>query len=82
MLKLTDQQRRRIAELPEDFRVVGVDSAAPLVRKPNGQIVRIQSNGRLVAATVAAKRRLADPSFGTSPTTVHQPRSSLRSIDR
>ena len=78
MLKLTDQQRRRIAELPEDFRVVGVDSAAPLVRKPNGQIVRIQSNGRLVAA----KRRLADPSFGTSPTTAHQPRSSLRSINR
>ena len=81
MLKLTDQQRLRIAELPEDFRVVGVDSAAPLVRKPNGQIVRVQPNGRLIAATVAAKRRLAGPSFGTS-LTAHAPPSSSRSINR
>jgi len=63
MLKLTDQQSLRIAELPEDYRVVGVDRAAPLVRKPNSQIVRIQPNGRLIAATIAAKRRLADRSL-------------------
>ena len=81
MLKLTDQQRLRIAELPEDFRVVGVDGGAPLVRKPNGQIVRVQPNGRLVAATVAAKRRLADPGFGTS-LTAHMPPGSSRSINR
>jgi hypothetical protein len=60
MLALTDQQSRRVAELPDDYRVVGVDRAAPLVRKPNGQIVRIQANGRLVAATSTAKRMLAE----------------------
>jgi hypothetical protein len=59
-IRLTDQQSLRIAELPDDYLVVGVDRRAPLVRKPNGQIVRIQQNGRLSAATIAAKRRLAD----------------------
>jgi hypothetical protein len=59
-MKLTDQQSVRIAELPEEYRVVGIDRTAPLVRKPTGQILRIQPNGRLIAATIAAKQRLAD----------------------
>jgi hypothetical protein len=59
-VKLTDQQSLRIAELPEDYRVVGVDCSAPIVRKPTGQILRIQQNGRMTSATVAARRRLAD----------------------
>lgn len=59
-LRLTDQQSLRIAELPDEYRVVGVDGGAPLVRKPTGQILRIQQNGRLSVATAAAKRRLAD----------------------
>jgi hypothetical protein len=59
-MRLTDQQSLRIAELPEDYRVVGVDRRAPLVRTPTGQVLRIQQNGRLTAATIAAKRRLAD----------------------
>ena len=59
-MKLTDQQSLRIAELPAAYRVVGIDRSAPLVRKPTGQLLRIQPNGRLIAATVAAKRRLAD----------------------
>jgi hypothetical protein len=59
-IRLTDQQSRRIAELPEDYLVVGVDRSAPFVRKPAGQLMRIQQNGRLTAATVAAKGRLAD----------------------
>ena len=58
--KLTDQQSLRIAELPASYRVVGVDRSAPLVRKPTGQLLRIQPNGRLIVATVGAKRRLAD----------------------
>ncbi|MGA2322027.1 MAG: hypothetical protein ABSG95_15055 [Solirubrobacteraceae bacterium] len=57
-LRLTDQQSLRIAELPEDYRVVGVDGSASLVRKPTGQILRIQQNVRLIAATISAKRRL------------------------
>jgi hypothetical protein len=58
MMTLTDQQRLRLEELPDDYRVVGVDRRAPLVRKPNGQVVRIQQNGRLIAATIEAKLKL------------------------
>ena len=47
----------RIAELPEDFRVIGPDDSTPLMRKSTGQI---EQDGRLTAATIAAKRRLAD----------------------
>ena len=61
-VKLSQQQSLRIAELPEDYQVVGVDRRAPLVRKPNGQILRIQENGRLMAASTADKSRLAVPS--------------------
>ena len=58
-LTLTDQQGLGIAELPEDYRVIGIDRSAPFVRKPTGQILRIERNGHLIAATIAAKRRLA-----------------------
>jgi hypothetical protein len=57
-VKLTGQQSLRIAELPADYRVVGIDHSAPLVRKPSGQLLRIQPNGRLVAATLEARRNL------------------------
>ena len=59
-LTLTDQQALRIAELPEDYRVIGVDRSAPVVRKPTGQIIRIQQNGSLIPTTIAARRKLAD----------------------
>jgi hypothetical protein len=59
-VELSQQQSLRIDELPDDFRVVGVDGKAPLVRKPTGQILRIQKNGGLIAATIVAKGRLAD----------------------
>jgi hypothetical protein len=52
-LELTERQSARIAELPEDYRVVGVERKAPLVRKPTGQIVRIQQDGRLTSSTLA-----------------------------
>ena len=58
-MRLTDQQSLRIADLPEEYRVVGVDRSAPFVRKPTGQLMRIQQDGRLTVATVAAKGRLA-----------------------
>jgi hypothetical protein len=48
-----------MAELPEDYRVVGVERRTPLVRKPTGQVIRIQQNGRVTAATIAARYRLA-----------------------
>ncbi len=59
-MELTDQQSLRIAELPEDYQMVGVVRRTPFVRKPTGQIMRIQQDGRLTAATIAAKRTLAD----------------------
>jgi hypothetical protein len=37
---------------------VGVDRECPLVRQPNGRLVRIQPSGRLVAATMMASRSL------------------------
>jgi hypothetical protein len=58
-VELSQQQSARMAELPEDYRVVGVERRTPLVRKPSGQIIRIQQNGRMTAATNAAKRSLA-----------------------
>jgi hypothetical protein len=58
-LTLTDQQGLRIAELPEDYRVIGIDRRAPFVRKPTGQVMRMQQNGSLTAATSEAKDRLA-----------------------
>src|SRR5271166_4876317 len=61
-VELSQQQSARMAELPEDYRVVGIDHSAPLVRKPTGQIIRIQQNGRLTAATSAARHRLASAS--------------------
>jgi hypothetical protein len=60
-MTLTDQQRLCIADLPADYRMIGVDRSAPFVLKPTGQIMRIQQNGRLTSATTAARRRLADP---------------------
>ena len=58
-LTLSDRQSVRIAELPEGYRVIGVDQSAPFVREPSGQVMRIQLNGNLTAATTAAKDRLA-----------------------
>ena len=48
-----------MADLPEDYRVVGAEHRTPLVRKPSGQIIRIKQNGRMTAATTVARRRLA-----------------------
>jgi hypothetical protein len=55
-VELSQQQSARMAELPEDYRVVGAEHRTPLVRKPTGQIIRIQQNGRVTAATIAARR--------------------------
>jgi hypothetical protein len=59
-VELSQQQSLRIAELPEDYLVVGVDRRGPLVRKPTGQIILIQEDGCLTAVTIAVRRGLAD----------------------
>ena len=58
-LTLTDQQGLCIAELPDDYRVIGIDHSAPFVRKPTGQVMRTGQDGNLTAATTAAKDRFA-----------------------
>jgi hypothetical protein len=60
IVELSQRQSARMPELPEDYRVAGVERSAPLVRKPSGQIVRIQQNGRLTAATLLLATALAD----------------------
>ena len=40
IVELSQQQSARMAELPEDYRVVGVERRTPLLRKPTGQISR------------------------------------------
>jgi hypothetical protein len=62
-VELSQQQSARLAALPEDYRVVGVDHSASLVRTPARQIIRIQQNGRLTAAMIAARRRVAAASL-------------------
>jgi hypothetical protein len=58
-VELSTEQRLGIAELAEDYRVIGVYGSAPLVRKPTGQVLRIQHSGRMTAATIRAKSGLA-----------------------
>jgi hypothetical protein len=55
---MTAAQYARLDRMSADARVVGVDRECPLVRQPNGRLVRIQPNGRLVAATGMASRHL------------------------
>jgi hypothetical protein len=46
----------------EEYRVVGVESRTRSARKPIGQIVRIQQNGGVTAATTVNRRGLATAS--------------------
>lgn len=55
---MTTAQYARLDRMSASARVVGVDRECPLVRQPNGRLVRIQPNGRLVAATIMASRSL------------------------
>jgi hypothetical protein len=59
-VELSQQQSLRIAELPDGYQVVGIDGSGPLVRESTGQVLRVQQNGRLTAATVEGKLGLAD----------------------
>ncbi len=53
---MTAAQYARLDRMSANSRVVGIDRECPLVRQPSGRLVRIQPNGRLVAATVLASR--------------------------
>jgi hypothetical protein len=55
---MTAAQHARLDRMPANARVVGMDRECPLVRQSNGRLVRIQANGRVVAATGMASRNL------------------------
>jgi hypothetical protein len=75
-MRLSEGQSLRIANLPDGYRVVGIDRGAPCVRKPSGQIQCVLRDGRLIAATVSAMRRLET----LQPTHPPQRAGALRAV--
>jgi hypothetical protein len=55
---LTQRQIRCLQTLPEDHEVVSVDEGPPIVRGPRGQLLRVKTNGRMVALVEAVKSYL------------------------
>jgi hypothetical protein len=49
---LTQRQVRRLQQLPRGHKLVGSRAGSPLVRQPNGRLVRITPDGRLATAAV------------------------------
>jgi hypothetical protein len=48
--QLTQRQIRRMEKLPEGHKTVKARHGAPTVRRSDGQLFRVQSNGRLTAS--------------------------------
>jgi hypothetical protein len=48
--RLTQRQIRRLEKLPNGHRVVNTRHGAPTVRRSDGQLFRVQPNGRLTAS--------------------------------
>ena len=48
LVRLSPSQIRRIQTLPDDHRLVRVRGRTPIVRRPDGELVRIRPSGRLV----------------------------------
>jgi hypothetical protein len=52
---LTQRQIRCMEKLPDDHTLVSARNGAPIVRGPDGQLLRVQPDGRL-AATISVER--------------------------
>jgi hypothetical protein len=52
---LTQQQIRCMEQLPEGHKLVSTRSGAPIVRRPDGRLLRLQPNGRFVT-TISVER--------------------------
>jgi hypothetical protein len=46
--RLSAPQKRRIETLPDDHRLVRVRGRAPIVRRPDGELLRIDPSGRVL----------------------------------
>jgi hypothetical protein len=53
--QLTKQQIRCMEQLPEGHKLVSTRSGAPIVRRPDGRLLRVQPNGRF-ATTISVER--------------------------
>ena len=49
---LTQRQLACLEKLPEEYRVVVASNGSPLVRRPDGQLLRVQPNGQLAATAL------------------------------
>jgi hypothetical protein len=49
---LTLRQSRRLENLPDGHEIMNVRDGVPIVRRPNGQMSRMQPSGRLVTSVV------------------------------
>ena len=54
---LPDRQKLRITELPEGYRLVGIESDSFVVRHPSGQRLLMQQDGHLVGVTTRSTLR-------------------------
>jgi hypothetical protein len=52
MAELTRPQVARLSSLPDGHAIVGETQGSPLVERPDGRVVCLQPNGRLVATTL------------------------------
>jgi hypothetical protein len=46
---LTQRQIRCLENLPEDYEIVSLEDGPPIVRGPNGALLRVKADGRMVA---------------------------------
>jgi hypothetical protein len=49
---LTQRQLACLEKLPDEYRVVCVSNGSPLVRRPDGQPLRVQPSGQLATTTL------------------------------
>jgi hypothetical protein len=52
---LTPRQSRRLENLPDGHEIVSVRDGVPVVRRPNGQMSRMQPSGRLVVSSLVER---------------------------
>jgi len=53
--QLTQRQIERLRKLPPDYRVVSAQKRFPMVRRPDGQRLLVQPNGRLAVSPLVER---------------------------
>ena len=55
---LTQRQLHCLATLPDGHEVLSTDDGPPIVRAPNGALLRVKANGRMVAVVEGVRSYL------------------------